>query len=154
MTQDSTRVTTYSPTNDYFPDKSQSPRTHLLSTQPTPLLNAGIPTPNTTTVPRTNTTITIQIPATNLDSLAIAIAIAIAIAAVSYIKMLGKQVAIKAVDTEELVSSPYVQAELEKGTIERLEDPNSTLRVEQMKKVNVVYSSYGVDIGTENKTVT
>ncbi|OAQ28007.1 hypothetical protein K457DRAFT_602618 [Linnemannia elongata AG-77] len=67
--------------------------------------------------------------------------------------MLGKQAAIKAVDTEGLVSSPCVQAGLEKGTIVGLEDSNNTLRVEQMKKVDVVFSSFGVDPGTENKTV-
>ncbi|KAK3840643.1 MAG: hypothetical protein JOS17DRAFT_31388 [Linnemannia elongata] len=48
--------------------------------------------------------------------------------------MLGKQAAIKAVDTEGLVSSPCVQAGLEKGTIVGLADSNNTLRVEQMKK--------------------
>ncbi|KAG0276618.1 hypothetical protein BGZ95_007289 [Linnemannia exigua] len=67
--------------------------------------------------------------------------------------MLGKQSSIKAVDTEGLVSSPCVQQGLEKGRIVGLEDSNSTLRVEQMKNVSVVLSSYGVDPGTENKTV-
>ncbi|KAH7026859.1 hypothetical protein BKA57DRAFT_93554 [Linnemannia elongata] len=158
--QDSTCVTTYDPTKDYFPDKSQVDGGALFSitynlnykvlkntslNTTYILTQCGTPAPNATVVPRTNTTIFIQIPVTNLASLATT--------AVSYIEMLGKQAAIKAVDTEGLVSSPCVQAGLEKGTIVGLEDSNNTLRVEQMKKVDVVFSSFGVDPGTENKTV-
>ncbi|KAG9065334.1 hypothetical protein KI688_002659 [Linnemannia hyalina] len=153
-------VTTYDPTEDYFLDKSQVDGGALFSitynlnykvvkntslNTTYILTQCGTPTPNATIVPRTNTTIFIQIPVTNLASLATT--------AVSYIEMLGKQAAIKAVDTEGLVSSPCVQAGLEKGTIVGLEDSNSTLRAEQMTKVDVVFSSYGVDPGTENKTV-
>ncbi|KAF9110021.1 hypothetical protein BGX30_008157, partial [Mortierella sp. GBA39] len=145
---------------DYFPDKSQVDGGALFSitynlnykvikntslNTTYILTQCGTPTPNATIIPRTNTTIFIQIPVTNLASLATT--------AVSYIEMLGKQAAIKAVDTEGLVSSPCVQAGLEKGTIVGLEDSNSTLRAEQMQKVDVVFSSYGVDPGTENKTV-
>ncbi|KAF9323461.1 hypothetical protein BGZ91_003570 [Linnemannia elongata] len=158
--QDSICVTTYDPTKDYFPDKSQVDGGALFSitynlnykvlkntslNTTYILTQCGTPAPNATVVPRTNTTIFIQIPVTNLASLATT--------AVSYIEMLGKQAAIKAVDTEGLVSSPCVQAGLEKGTIVGLEDSNNTLRVEQMKKVDVVFSSFGVDPGTENKTV-
>ncbi|KAF9296235.1 hypothetical protein BGZ88_000354 [Linnemannia elongata] len=158
--QDSTCVTTYDPTKDYFPDKSQVDGGALFSitynlnykvlkntslNTTYILTQCGTPAPNATVIPRTNTTIFIQIPVTNLASLATT--------AVSYIEMLGKQAAIKAVDTEGLVSSPCVQAGLEKGTIVGLEDSNNTLRVEQMKKVDVVFSSFGVDPGTENKTV-
>jgi hypothetical protein len=109
------------------------------------LTQCGTPPPNATVIPPTNTTVFIQIPVTNLASLATT--------AVSYIEMLGKQAAIKAVDTEGLVSSPCVQSGLEKGTIVGLEDTNSTLRAEQMKKFDVIFSSFGTDPGTENKTV-
>ncbi|KAF8945170.1 hypothetical protein BGZ47_003167, partial [Haplosporangium gracile] len=158
--QDSTCATTYDPTKDYFPDKSEVDGGALFSitynlnykivkntslNTTYVLTQCGTPTPNATIIPRTNTTIFVQIPVTNLASLATT--------AVSYIEMLGSQAAIKAVDTEGLVSSPCVQAGLEKGTIVGLEDTNSTLRVEQMKKVDVVFTSYGVDPGTENKTV-
>ncbi|KAF9542790.1 hypothetical protein EC957_001688 [Mortierella hygrophila] len=158
--QSSSCVTTYDPTVDYFSDKSQVDGGALFSItynlnykvvkntslNTTYILTlCGTPAPNATVVPQTNTTIFIQIPVTNLASLATT--------AVSYIEMLGQQAAIKAVDTEGLVSSPCVQAGLEKGTIVGLEDSNSTLRAEQMTKVDVVFSSYGVDPGTENKTV-
>ncbi|KAG0281929.1 hypothetical protein BGZ97_009204, partial [Linnemannia gamsii] len=109
------------------------------------LTQCGTPPPKATVIPPTNTTVFIQIPVTNLASLATT--------AVSYIEMLGKQAAIKAVDTEGLVSSPCVQSGLEKGTIVGLEDTNSTLRAEQMKKFDVIFSSFGNDPGTENKTV-
>ncbi|KAF9543969.1 hypothetical protein EC957_000334 [Mortierella hygrophila] len=158
--QSSSCVTTYNPTVDYFSDKSQVDGGALFSIiynlnykvvkntslNTTYILTlCGTPAPNATVVPQTNTTIFIQIPVTNLASLATT--------AVSYIEMLGQQAAIKAVDTEGLVSSPCVQAGLEKGTIVGLEDSNSTLRAEQMTKADVVFSSYDVDPGTENKTV-
>ncbi|KAG0367182.1 hypothetical protein BGX24_003343 [Mortierella sp. AD032] len=153
-------VTTYDPTQDYFPDKSQVDGGALFSIVYNKnykvvkntslnttyiLTQCGTPPPNSSVVPPSNTTIFIQIPVTNLASLATT--------AITYIEMLGKQSSIKAVDTEGLVSSPCVQQGLEKGTIVGLEDSNSTLRVEQMKNVTVVLSSYGVDPGTENKTV-
>ncbi|KAF9907646.1 hypothetical protein EC991_010766 [Linnemannia zychae] len=153
-------VTAYDPTKDYFPDKSQVDGGALFSityhnnykilkntslNTTYILTQCGTPAPNSTVVPPTNTTVFIQIPVTNLASLATT--------AITYIEMLGKQSVIKAVDTEGLVSSPCVQQGLDKGTIVGLEDSNSTLRVEQMKNVTVVLSSFGVDPGTENKTV-
>ncbi|KAG0294565.1 hypothetical protein BGZ96_000913 [Linnemannia gamsii] len=158
--QNSSCVTTFDPTHDYFPDKSQVDGGALFSitynlnykvvkntslNTTYILTQCGTPAPNATVIPPTNTTVFIQIPVTNLASLATT--------AVSYIEMLGKQAAIKAVDTEGLVSSPCVQSGLEKGTIVGLEDTNSTLRAEQLKKYDVIFSSFGTEPGSENKTV-
>ncbi|KAF9934396.1 hypothetical protein FBU30_002220 [Linnemannia zychae] len=72
---------------------------------------------------------------------------------VTYLEMLGKRSALKVVDTEGLVSSPCVQLGLEKGEIVGLEDNNLTLRAEQFKGADIVFSGFSVENGTETETV-
>ncbi|KAF9359531.1 hypothetical protein BGX26_012079 [Mortierella sp. AD094] len=92
-----------------------------------------------------NNTVFVNIPVVNAAS--------IATTAVVFIEMLGKRSALKAVDTEALVSSPCVQYDLEHQSITALEDTNQTLRAEQFQSVDVVFSSFGSDPNTENKTI-
>ncbi|KAG0246936.1 hypothetical protein BGX31_005424 [Mortierella sp. GBA43] len=73
--------------------------------------------------------------------------------AVSFIEMLGRRSAIKAVDTEALVSSPCIQYDLEHNTVIGIEDKNQTLRAEQFQNIDVVFSTFGAEPGNQNKTV-
>ncbi|KAF9378494.1 hypothetical protein CPB97_009524 [Podila verticillata] len=107
------------------------------------LTQCGTPAPNATLF--SNTTVFFQVPVQSVASLATT--------AVAYVEMLGRRSAIKAVDTEGLVSSPCVQLGLEKGEILGLEDKNLTLRAEQFKAVDLVFSSFGSEPGNANKTV-
>ncbi|KAF9115127.1 hypothetical protein BGX27_008832 [Mortierella sp. AM989] len=109
------------------------------------LTQCGTPVPDAAQFP--NNTVFAYVPVTNAASLATT--------AVAYIEMLGKRSAIKAVDTEGLVSSPCVQYGLDKGEIVGLEDKNATLRAQQISSVDVIFSSFKPsDLGIENKTVT
>ena len=92
-----------------------------------------------------NTTVFFDIPVKTVASLATT--------AVSYLEMLGERVAITEVDTEGLVSSPCVQLGLEQNEIIGLADTNATLRAEQLKAVDLVFSSYASDPLSANKTV-
>ncbi|KAG0057274.1 hypothetical protein BGZ83_000064 [Gryganskiella cystojenkinii] len=92
-----------------------------------------------------NTTVFFNVPVKNVASLATT--------AVSYLEMLGERKAIKAVDTEGLVSSPCVQHGLEGGEIIGLEDTNLTLRATQLQSVDLIFSSFSSDPATANKTV-
>ncbi|KAF8982319.1 hypothetical protein BGZ46_001488 [Entomortierella lignicola] len=92
-----------------------------------------------------NNTVFVTVPIVNAAS--------IATTPVAYIELLGKRSAIKAVDTEALVSSPCVQYDLENHSIIGFEDNNVTLRAEQFQNVDVIFSSYGSEPNTKNKTI-
>ncbi|KAI8595231.1 hypothetical protein EDD21DRAFT_49108 [Dissophora ornata] len=122
-------VTNFDNTTDYFPAKVQ--------------VDDATPAPEASKF--SNTTVFFNIPVQNVALLATT--------AVSYLEMLGERVAIKVVDTEWLVSSPCVQLGLEKGEIISLEDTNMTLRTNQLKSIDLIFSSYASDPTTANKTV-
>ncbi|KAG0349920.1 hypothetical protein BG005_010557 [Podila minutissima] len=107
------------------------------------LTQCGTPAPNASLF--SNTTLFFEVPIKNAAS--------IATTAVAYVEMLGRRSALKAVDTEGLVSSPCVQLGLEKGEIKGLEDKNLTLRADQFNAVALVFSTFGSEPGTANKTV-
>lgn len=107
------------------------------------LTQCGTPAPSASLF--SNTTVFFQVPVKSAAS--------IATTAVAYVEMLGRRSALKAVDTEGLVSSPCVQLGLEKGEIKGLEDKNLTLRAEQFNAVDLVFSTFGSEPGTANKTV-
>ncbi|KAF9188621.1 hypothetical protein BGZ51_000484 [Haplosporangium sp. Z 767] len=107
------------------------------------LTHCGTPAPDASLF--ANNTVFVTVPVTNVASLATT--------AVAYLEMLGKRSAIKAVDTEGLVSSPCIQYGLDKGEITGFEDKNMTLRAEQFKSVDLIFSTFGAEPGTENKTV-
>ncbi|KAF9343977.1 hypothetical protein BGX26_004964 [Mortierella sp. AD094] len=107
------------------------------------LTQCGTPVPDAAQFP--NTTVFTYVPVSNVAS--------IATTAVAYIEMLGARSAIKAVDTESLVTSPCGQYGLEHGEIVGLEDTNQTLRAQQLSSVNLIFNSYNSDPGTANKTV-
>lgn len=107
------------------------------------LTQCGTPVPNASLF--SNTTLFFEVPIKNAAS--------IATTAVAYVEMLGRRSALKAVDTEGLVSSPCVQLGLEKGEIKGLEDKNLTLRADQFNAVALVFSTFGSEPGTANKTV-
>ncbi|KAF9402832.1 hypothetical protein BGZ94_004802, partial [Podila epigama] len=107
------------------------------------LTQCGTPAPEPALF--SNTTVFVEVPVTNATSLATT--------AVSFIEMLGRRSALKAVDTEGLVSSPCVQLGLEKGEIIGLEDKNQTLRAEQFAGVDVVFGTYGSEPGIAAKNV-
>ncbi|KAG0350669.1 hypothetical protein BC939DRAFT_450166 [Gamsiella multidivaricata] len=153
-------VTTYDPTVNYFPNPITVDDAALFSVryeknykvvtntavgvnQSFVLTQCGTPAPNASLF--SNTTVFVNVPVSNLASLATT--------AVAYIEMLGRRSAIKAVDTEGLVSSPCVQYGLNHSEIIGLEDKNQTLRAEQLGKVDVIFSSFGSEVGSENKTV-
>ncbi|KAG0028451.1 hypothetical protein BGZ81_004731 [Podila clonocystis] len=107
------------------------------------LTQCGTPAPNASLF--SNTTLFFNVPIKSAAS--------IATTAVAYVEMLGRRSALKAVDTEGLVSSPCVQLGLDKGEIKGLEDKNLTLRAEQFGAVDLVFSTSGSEPGTTNKTV-
>ncbi|KAG0379443.1 hypothetical protein BGX24_000399 [Mortierella sp. AD032] len=108
------------------------------------LYQCGTPAPAATGF--ANGTVFVEVPAKAVASLTTT--------SVAYIEMLGRRSAIKVVDTEGLVSSPCVQLGLEKGEIVGLEDNNKTLRAEQFKGADLVFSGFTVENGTESKSVT
>ncbi|KAF9351550.1 hypothetical protein BGX34_000479 [Mortierella sp. NVP85] len=141
-------VTNYDANADYFSSKIQVDDAALFSvryeknykvvTNTAPganqayvLTQCGTPAPAASLFP--NTTLFFNVPVKNVASLATT--------AVAYLEMLGKRSAIKAVDTEGLVSSPCIQLGLSKSEIIGLEDKNLTLRAEQFKAVDLVFSS-------------
>ncbi|KAF8934132.1 hypothetical protein BGZ58_005921 [Dissophora ornata] len=153
-------VTNYDSNTDYFPSKITVDDAALFKvrymnnykvvTNTAPGINmdyvltqCGTPAPNASLF--SNTTVFVSVPVTNAASTATT--------ALAYIEMLGKRSALKAVDTEALVSSPCIQYDLEHNSIVGLEDKNATLRAEQFQKVDVVFSSYGTEAGVSNKTI-
>ncbi|KAI8352270.1 hypothetical protein B0O80DRAFT_370202, partial [Mortierella sp. GBAus27b] len=154
-------VTTYDANVDYFASKIQVDDAALFSVryeknykvltntakgvnQTYVLTQCGTPAPNATLFG--NNTLFFNVPVKNVASLATT--------AVAYIEMLGKRSALKAVDTEGLVSSPCVQYGLTHGEIVGLEDKNLTLRADQFKSVDLVFNSMaGGDADIANKTV-
>lgn len=107
------------------------------------MTQCGTPAPDASLF--ANGSIFVTVPITN--------AATIATTSVAYIEMLGRRSALKLVDTEALVSSPCVQYGLEHNQMIGLEDKNLTLRAEQFAGADVVFSSFGAEKGTENKTV-
>ncbi|KAG0315050.1 hypothetical protein BG000_005319, partial [Podila horticola] len=77
----------------------------------------------------------------------------IATTPLAFIELLGRRSALRAVDTESLIISPCVQYDLEQKKIVPLEDKNLTLRAEQFLAADVVFSTFGAEPGTANKTV-
>ncbi|KAF8978509.1 hypothetical protein BGZ52_005957 [Haplosporangium bisporale] len=92
-----------------------------------------------------NTTVFVEIPVKN--------AATIATTPLAFIELLGRRSALRAVDTENLITSPCVQYDLEQKKIVPLEDKNLTLRAEQFRAADVIFSTFGSEPGTENKTV-
>ncbi|KAG0251610.1 hypothetical protein BG011_007498 [Mortierella polycephala] len=156
------RVGDYDATVDYFPEKTTVDDAALFSVRYEKnykivtssaagsskvntyvLTHCGTPAPDASLF--ANNTVFVTVPVTNAAS--------IATTAVAFLEMLGKRSAIKAVDTEGLVSSPCVQYGLDQGEIIGFEDKNLNLRAEQFKSVDLIFSSFGAEPGTENKTV-
>ncbi|KAG0091385.1 hypothetical protein BGZ92_000788 [Podila epicladia] len=92
-----------------------------------------------------NTTVFVEIPVKN--------AATIATTPLAFIELLGRRSVLRAVDTESLITSPCVQYDLEQKKIVPLEDKNLTLRAEQFLAADVVFSTFGSEPGTANKTV-
>ncbi|KAF9948138.1 hypothetical protein BGZ65_008271 [Modicella reniformis] len=152
-------VAKYDATVDYFPiqitvndaalfsvryEKNYKIVTNTAVNQTFVLTQCGTPAPNATSF--ANNTLFFEVPVKNVASLATT--------AVAFIELLGRRSTIKAVDTEGLVSSPCVQLGLTDGTITGLEDKNMTLRAEQFKSVDLVFSSMTPgDADIRNKTV-
>ncbi|KAG0089425.1 hypothetical protein BGZ93_009860 [Podila epicladia] len=153
-------ITNYDATVDYFPSKIHVDNAAYFSVRYEKnykvvtnnafgqnvsyvLTQCGTPAPNASLF--SNTTVFFQVPIKSAAS--------IATTAVAYVEMLGRRSVLKAVDTEGLVSSPCVQLGLEKGEIKGLEDKNLTLRADQFNAVDLVFSTYGSEPGTANKTV-
>ncbi|KAF9318397.1 hypothetical protein BG003_011316 [Podila horticola] len=154
-------VTTYDATVDYFASSKihvdngalfsvRYEKNYKVVTNTAPgqnisyvLTQCGTPAPSASLF--SNTTVFFQVPVKSAAS--------IATTAVAYVEMLGRRSALKVVDTEGLVSSPCVQLGLEKGEIKGLEDKNLTLRAEQFNAVDLVFSTFGSEPGTANKTV-
>lgn len=107
------------------------------------LTQCGTPAPSPAGF--SNTTVFFEVPLKNVAS--------ITTTSVAYLEMLGERVAIKAVDTEGLVSSPCVQLGLEQNEIIGLEDKNATLRAQQLNAVDLIFDSYLSDPSSANKTV-
>lgn len=107
------------------------------------LYQCGTPMPDRTRF--SNTTVFVEIPVKN--------AATIATTSLAYIELLGRRSALRAVDTENLITSPCIQYDLEQKKIVPLEDKNLTLRAEQFRAADVVFSTFGSEPGTENKTV-
>lgn len=108
------------------------------------MTQCGTPAPNATSFG--NNTLFFNVPVKNVASLATT--------AVTFLEMLGRRSAIKAVDTEALVSSPCVQYGLNRSEIVGLADTNVTLRAEQFNAVELVFSSMAPgEAGIANKTV-
>jgi ABC-type Fe3+-hydroxamate transport system substrate-binding protein len=154
-------VTSYDANKDYFSNKIQVDDAALFSVryeknykvvtnsysgvnQAYVLTQCGTPTPNASLFP--NTTLFFDVPLKNVASLATT--------SVAYLEMLGKRSAIKAVDTEGLTSSPCIQLALSQSEVIGLEDKNLTLRAEQFKAVDLVFSSMAPgDADIQSKTV-
>lgn len=107
------------------------------------LYQCGTPVPDRTLF--RNTTVFVEIPVKN--------AATIATTPLAFIELLGRRSALRAVDTESLITSPCVQYDLEQKKIVPLEDKNLTLRAEQFLAADVVFSTFGAEPGTANKTV-
>ncbi|GJJ72318.1 hypothetical protein EMPS_04675 [Entomortierella parvispora] len=114
-----------------------------VSTKDYILTQCGTPVPDASKF--ANGSVFVSVPVTN--------AATIATTPIAFIEMLGRRNTLKLADTENLVSSPCVQYGLENNQVIGLEDKNLTLRAEQFASVDVVFSSYGAEKGTENKTV-
>ncbi|KAF9582923.1 hypothetical protein BGW38_010579 [Lunasporangiospora selenospora] len=107
------------------------------------LTQCGTPVPSAASFP--NTTVFVNVPVKNTASMATT--------SVAFIEMLGRRSTLKVVDTEGLVSSPCVQLGLEKKEIVGLEDTDLVLRAQQLQGADVIFSTFGVEKGSENKTV-
>ncbi|KAG0261365.1 hypothetical protein BG011_001078 [Mortierella polycephala] len=157
---DTCETATYDPNTDYFTSKITVDNAALFkvryeknykvvsttavgNVKDYVLVQCGTPAPEASMF--TNGTVFVTIPVKNAASLATT--------ALAYIEMLGRRSALKLVDTEGLVSSPCVQMGLDSKDIIGLEDKNMTLRAEQFNGADVVFSTFGSEPGTEDKSV-
>ncbi|ORZ12924.1 hypothetical protein BCR41DRAFT_97858 [Lobosporangium transversale] len=151
-------VTNYDPNFDYFTNKITVDNATLFSVhyernykvvvnnalkKEYVLTQCGTPVPPASQFG--NETVFVNIPVKNAASTATT--------AVAFIEMLGMRSALKAVDTEGLISSPCLQYDLERGSILGIEDKDLAKRADQFKSVDVVFSTFGSEPGMENKTV-
>ncbi|KAG0308105.1 hypothetical protein BGZ98_009001 [Dissophora globulifera] len=154
-------VKNYDPNTDYFPSKIEVDHATLFTVhyeknykvvsnvapgvnQTYVLTQCGTPPPDSSLFNASNT-VFITIPVDN--------AAVVTTTSIAFIEMLGERSAIKAVDTEALVSSPCVQYDLEHNKTVAIDDRNATLRTDQLEDVDVIFSGLEVEPGLENKTV-